>query len=743
MAARTSHVVLVATASLALGVFLGIMLSGGMTEIAAGATPAFAATSDAAQRVDLLTLPATSAHATSFEPRVSAVSAARDTELPEAPAPEFDGAVGESSAVTGSIATIEGVPIAGVELELEPPKEAPKYRVRRATSDASGRFEFPHLTRGVWRITGRHRQYVLQRRTSFPQLVPTGMHVEFVACPGVPVDVRVTGEECARARVAFRRAGGGEPEWSPWTSENTLLALSPGSWELCASVDALEDWPSDRNWKLARLASPVTVVHVGGSDAAFVTLALEPARCLYGRVRLREGTQFGDEDDSLPAVRLTETLAGTTADFESEGDRLSRSTQIDQEGRYGFFALPSARWTAGIAINWESPTFVQVVDVAGLTPLDLEETSEDEGSVLVDAFTAGGDRITTGISFNFLHRDTQDEPDEYLWQGARTVLAEGGAIRVIAVPMQKNYREKAEKKHELVLRATLPGFARIEQTIAGLIGERVRLTFVPGASLEVLLVGDGAERAMRKCNAQIVSPGYQSRAVFDETLRALKFDGLNAGTYTLTVSAWGSDEAGQWRMVQLHKGETVVRVGPQRITIQLPTRSELVVRCPGVKKDVNASLQGPLLEPTADRDEYWWNPHASAKVDGSGQVKFERVVAGRYRLSIGQRMQEITVPCAPVEFAGRIPERHRFRIKKGDSPLRRIGLRSGDILVALDGDSLSADAARTRMRALSSQSAGTLRLTVERDGRTHDLVLDASTLGEDESFDATTEPVLD
>jgi len=206
---------------------------------------------------------------------------------------------------------------------------------------------------------------------------------------------------------------------------------------------------------------------------------------------------------------------------------------------------------------------------------------------------------------------------------------------------------------------------------------------------------------------------------------------------------WGEDEAGRWRSVQLYKGEVTVNPGPQRMTIQMPTRAGLVVRCPGVKKDANAILSGPLIDPTTDRDDSWWGAQVNSKVDASGQAKFENIVPGRYRLMIGQRMQLVTVPCPPVDFDGRIPDRHRFRLKKGDSPLRRAGVRSGDVLVAVDGEASSMEAARKRLSALSSESAGSLRLTVQRDGRPVDVVLDSATLGEDESFDVFLEPVLD
>jgi len=743
MTARSSHLVLIAIVSLAIGFFVGSIWSGRPAGAVAAASPSRGAHTGVAPQADSLPRPASFANA-ALDARTSDLSGPNATELPEAPLPEpSELASAAPSVLSGTVRTFDGTAIEGVELELEAPKDAPKYRSRRATSDAQGRFAFGDLPRGVWRLTGRHPRYVLQRMNSFPQLVPTGAEVPFLATPAVPLDVRVSGAGAERARVAIRRPGEEQPIWSTWTSESTILALSPGAWELCASVDALEDWPSDRGWKLAPFASPVTLVHVASAGSELVTLPLEPARCLYGRVSLRPGTQ---SDDSEPSVRLIETIDGTLEDFESEGDRLSHELEIDSEGRFGFFALPYPRWTAGVSSNsWSKPSIVQIVEVEGMTRLDLEQSSIDEEYVLVEAQTASGQRVTAGAYFSFQHRNAGDKRQDYVWQGARTVLESDGILRVIAVPFDKDEHEAAAKKREIVLTANLPGFAQIEQPIGKLDGERLQLTFVPGASLEVLLVGDGAERAMRKCYANLQNEEHGGGADYDEAARALKFNSLHPGTYTLTVMVWGQDEAGQWRHVQLHKGEVVVRAGPQRMTIDMPERAELLVRCPEIKKDAMATLHGPLQPPAADSDPFgWsWGSQRQAKVDANGQARFDNVVAGEYRLTIGQRMQLVRVPCPPVDFDGRIPDRYRFRVPKSDSPMREAGVRSGDVLVALDGESLAADAVRTRLRALSSQSSGTLKLTIERDGRTHEIVLDAAQLAEGKSFDATLEPILD
>jgi hypothetical protein len=316
----------------------------------------------------------------------------------------------------------------------------------------------------------------------------------------------------------------------PWTSSNTVLALSPGVWELCASVDALEDWPSDRDWKDRAARVPGDDRARRRSRCPVITLALESARCLYGKVQLSSGYQSDEQNQSTPVVRLIETRTGTFADFDGgEGDRLSRGIEIDEQGRYGFFGLPFSDWTVGVAVEgWVSPPAVQTVNVVGLTRLDLEDQAAGEGSVLVDAFTEGGHRITAGISFNFLHRDSDDKPNDGIWQGSRVVLEADGALRVIAVPIYKEVREKAASKQELVLRATLPGFTRIEQTLPGLLGERLQLTFEAGADLEIELVGEGADRAMHQCSAALKNEQFQAQAEYDEDARALKFQRAEA-----------------------------------------------------------------------------------------------------------------------------------------------------------------------------------------------------------------------
>ncbi len=672
------------------------------------------------------------------ERRALAATEAEERPPPPAVEPGVDAA--RDGVVEGSVVTLSGAPLAGVELELEPPPDAPRYRARRATTGADGRFEFRGLPAGTWDVTGRHPDHVLQRRTSYPTRVPTGARVDFVASPGTRVHVLVVGPGAERARVAYQRDGNDETRWSSWSPAHPELTLGPGAWTLCALVDPLEDWPSDSGWKLAALASPEHTVQVGLEQTEVVTLALESVRCLHGKVVLPEGYQ---SRDSRPRLSVIEPVDGTCADFESPGDRAARSSRVDEQGRFGFFRLPHERWTAGLVLTWGAPSACETVEVQGLTRFDFDRIDFDEReSVLVDAFSPAGQRITEGLSMTLLHRDPGDEPEDYLWQRTRTVLEDGGSLRVIPMPMDQEDARRASGKRELVLRASMAGFAVIEERLAGLNGDRVRLTFAPSAELVVELVGEGGLRAMRQAHARLEGKPVTAGARFDEGSGALEFRGLHPGAYTLSVHSW-AEWNGDWRQERLFRGPVEVLPGPQRLEIPVPTRADLLVRCPGAKAGVEASLVGVAEDRTRDEDDRWGNTFARAKVDELGQVRFEGMLPGTYRLTIGPRAQLVRVPGPAVDFEGVLPERFLFRLDAGDSPLRRAGVRSGDVLVAIDGQELSKEAAEKRLEALSSQRSGTLQLTVERSGQQLDLTLDADDLGEGESFEARLDPDLD
>lgn len=730
-----------AAVSLGIGVLIGARLFGDISETLAASpslgpereAPVGAQAAPAARPLASPLLAATPA-------KSRARAAVKADERPPPPAASPVASETGTSSIEGSIVTLSGAPLAGAELELEPPLDSPRYRARSTTSDADGHFVFTGLPQGAWDISGRHPEYVLQRKTSYPVRIPTGATVELLACPGVSVEVRVVGVDAERARVAYRRDADGrdQPRWSSWSPASPRITLGPGAWKVCALVDPLEDWPSDRGWKLAPLASLEHTVQVGTERPQIVTLTVEPISCLYGTVKLPGGHQ----GSSRPRLSLIEPEDGTRADFDSPGDRTLRGVRVDEQGRFGLFRLPYERWTAGVALSWGTPSSVEVVEVHGLTRIDFDRFEiEIENSVVVDAFTPAGHRITEGLSLSLIHRDADSDPDDELRQSTRTVLEEGGSLRVIALPMEPEQAKEAAGKQELVLRASMAGFATIDQPLSGLHGERFRLSFAPSAELAVELVGEGGLRAMRKAYARLEGARVDLGARFDEAEGAFTFKGLHPGSYMLSLRSW-TRSGDSYRNDRLFHDEVDVSTGSQRFEIPMPARANLVVRCPGVKKDVSAVLRAVIEDRTEDDDDEWGSTYAQADVDELGQVHFENILTGTYRLTIGSRIQEVRVPSPVIDFEGILPDRFMFRLEKDDSPLRRAGVRSGDVPVAVDGEELRKEAMEARLEVLSSQSEGSLRLTVERAGRRVDLTLDANDLGEDESFSASLEPDL-
>ncbi len=674
-------------------------------------------------------------------PAIDPVARSGDRRPPPPEALGQDGGASTSrrdgdASIRGSVATLDGSPVEGVAFELEPPRGAPKYRPRRATSASDGTFEFAALPVGEWEIRASHPEYLVQRRNRHPLRVGPGAEILFLATPALHVDVDVVGPGAERARVAVRRKGAGEALWSDWSPESSTLALGPGAWELCALVDPLEDWPTWGGWRLAVAASPVWTVQVGTGDEAPVQLELESVNGLYGVVHLPDG----NHSDVRPWLRLIEPIDGTSADFESPGQREQRQVRVDERGRYALFRLSSERWTAGVALGWSGPPKAFQVDVDGLTRLDLDWTPEDTaGSVVVDAFTPSGHRVTEGLRLRFFHRDTGDDPDGYLWQQAHVALEPGGSFRVVPLPLDADEARRAERKEQRWLRASLPGFAAIDRPINALEGQREEFRFAVSAELVVVLVGEGADRAMRRANCRLSGESGDSWAQYDETVGGLLFADLRPGDYELTLMAWsrwGDDR----RQERLWNGRVDVRAGSQRIEVATPVRSDLVVRTLGVREGARAELAGCYAASTEDAADY--ASHMRADVDASGLVRFEGVLAGTYRLTIGSRAQIVQVPGPAVEFDGVLPERHFFRLSAGDSPVRRAGVRSGDVFVALDGRELAIGDFRRELQQLSTSSEGQATLTVERAGERFDIALDSALLGPEESFEAELEPDL-
>jgi hypothetical protein len=648
----------------------------------------------------------------------------------------------EGGSIRGVVTTLDGQPLAGVDLEIRPVKSASRCLAEITSSGADGRFEFTGLPDESWTVTAIHSEYVVQRRTAYPPGVATGATVEFVACPATAVEVRVHGADASQARVAFRRMDSGdEPKWSSWSADDPRIALGPGSWELSACVDPLEDWPSNRGWKLSRLASVPSTVHVGvDPGSVVVTLQLESINCLYGAVQFPEGHQSGA---SYPQVMIVEPGNGTRGDFDSAGERVLLRSYLDERGRYGLYRLPYSRWTSAVGLSWGSAAIgSRIVDVSGLTALNFSASDlDDENSVVVDVYTSAGQRVTHGVGFHFEYRNPGDDPEEdYVYQYTRTMLAEDGSLRVIALPMDSEEEEEAGQKQEVVLSAQLSGFAPSEHPLSGLEGQRITIRLEPGAELRVVLMGAGAERAMRNCDAYLkgVSSGHSGE--FDDESSAIILRGAKPGIYTLTL--YTSGRYGEYRWERLYCEKVTLNSGVNTLEVQIPTRSDLVVLCPGVKEGVEASLWSFDDEPTRDRINDWGGTSIDADVDARGQVTFKQVLAGTYQLAIGPRIQIVRVPSSPVQFAGAVPTRFRVRLSDKDSPLRRAGVLSGDMLVAIDGEEHTKEVVTSRLNALGTQSVGRVQLTVERSGIRRDILLDAAVLASGETFDLSLEPVL-
>jgi Carboxypeptidase regulatory-like domain len=126
------------------------------------------------------------------------------TELPAAPSPQLPNPIA-SGAIAGTVTDHDGATVAGVRLTLtpdgQPPPEASAIRTAISTSD--GRFSFPNVPPGRFRITIAATGFAPQRISGDLQAGEDRELSTIVLLSGTTIDVQVTAsqEEIAEAQI--------------------------------------------------------------------------------------------------------------------------------------------------------------------------------------------------------------------------------------------------------------------------------------------------------------------------------------------------------------------------------------------------------------------------------------------------------------------------------------------------------------------------------------------------------------
>lgn len=687
------------------------------------------------------------------------------------PAPRL----GEHS-IHGRVVTDEGTPLEGVGVRVtwadEPiwsPDRAPFedssppadtlarslgwsanwwYRRRpsfsETTTAADGRFVLDHLAEGRFEVQAWRKGYFVEPAVggSYGRLVVvTESTVGLVAHPLVAKRVVLRlpdGSSPERAQLDLQRHGvryGGVQ--GTWTRESPSIRLPAGDWLITAQVDG--DTPKVHSIDDAWFSSRPTLVTAtpkaeGSAEDEPVVIELHGNPGIEGTISESTGGQ--PSGVNVKAARLE---AGEKPDdaflllrSDSPRDRRVESSQnlmgSDRGLAYRISRIDPGRWLVGV-VDWQEQKALTsaVVEVgAGVVLHDFTLPARDpDAGVRVTVLDPDG-ALVRDCAFEYHETFTEPDGRKNSRGGELTVRRTlDGAFRFDRSSLGEEYRLFVENPRFGVRIARVPTGAR-----------DLEVRFEAPAVPTLRLVGFGEHAAGRRVAVEVdpagpVDPGGQPRwPRFEPT--AIAADG--------TV-ALGRLQPGRWRIRVVCKpdartGRSDFAVasatidlgpGPREISLPFPELTTLTIALKaGVRESLMlASIDVPYLEDEGvARDVY---------SDATGTITFTDLPPGLYELyASGGRSMVVEVPSSKtIAFVPEAVNAQRIVITDPKGRLESAGLRSGDFIVAIDGQEFATRDVLDRIQ--KSLQGPDVTLTVVRGEKFFEVVLERTLLKDEKA----------
>jgi C-terminal processing protease CtpA/Prc len=155
--------------------------------------------------------------------------------------------------------------------------------------------------------------------------------------------------------------------------------------------------------------------------------------------------------------------------------------------------------------------------------------------------------------------------------------------------------------------------------------------------------------------------------------------------------------------------------GTQKVLLSAPVLYELALHA----ADLDVGTQLYLVKADVAETPTSILDGQNTRLDGEHRSLFVDVPAGDYilrALSSGFKQMRVTVPCGEVEFVGEVTNAFAINEVKPGKLGQRVGLRVGDLIVALNGEAVNGNNFHSKI-AVAVESAA-VELTVERGGAT-------------------------
>ncbi len=593
--------------------------------------------------------------------------------VPAAPA-------GEGS-IAGSVTTETGEPIAGVTVRAEPARrrerpnrppaesgppasDAPgdvldfardraweRAHRTEAVTDAAGAFSIDGLAAGDYAVAAYLRGFRFQAGAMSEATVPVppSAKVQFIgkAVCGIRASVVLPdGGRAETAQIELQPAGGRALDRFPasWSARDPVLWVAPGSWKLRAArgEELASDWTD--------------VETAAGAAEVEVSLPLQPRLGIRGRVVLPDGERI---DDILVSLRGGSADPGRRRAAEG-----MKKTWAGARGSFSFGDLAAGvyRLEASLADGRLLASEVVELEDSWVTR-DLEPPPPRTADfVVLRVFGPAGEALTD------VRIDTGAAGARGGFTGrAAVVRLADGSFRVFH-PSREELGDDAATCWVQVT-AEAYGTQRVEYVPAET--QQLRIDFPPPATLELTLAnysGSGYEGALR-LELRGDGDGLPPRAVTD---RLTVLGPLRPGSYRLAL---------HYSRYQPFLIEPLaLAAGLNQAAVPLPPLHSLTV----VLDDLQGTEEVHLVLEKGKVSGQGLEPREN------GKVVFEKVPAGQYWIAVTGRMaleeMEVTVPASgEVRFRPRPVICLSVTVKDQSGYLASRGLRSGDLIVAIDG----------------------------------------------------------
>jgi hypothetical protein len=655
-----------------------------------------------------------------------------------------------SGKLNGQVVLLDGAPLAGVRVQasplmgqdqglteqvlaptIQPTTEAlttlagklltAEAQALTATSDGAGLFTIGVESDRVYRIALALPGWRFSRLDGEEFNVVAGAPLKFLATPLARLELDLVdsaGQPLASAVLAYEEASPGSDWWRfvNWKRGAPQLELNPGDYRFIALSAEAQPWCPERSalWLAQERSDPQVVSLSASLEAQSVRWQLAPRPTLYGRIETGGGEPVRAEGYSL-------ALVAPGAEEPASGDPAGGFRSFSTSN---FLLTSATSGTWDLRLRWKGSSSSELL---GRVDLPSGNLRQDFRSAPRDAplrlyLIATGpdgqalDRLgsvgfwTRGPSGS---RNFSPGPNVPLQVGpGRFELRPSDSIAAnLAAALaadNTNGGAGCEVQHPLFGNQSIkfrPGQSEYQ------------VTFSPTGTLSVELVGGSPAKTGHFYTLTISLEQERRRMGLEELFPEIGPSGSWSGEFKAL-------QPGRYRVaLMLNQGNRIssgfnalmdvpvdLLPGPNRLRFDLSQVSDLRVRVPG---GAGGRLQ---VQPTS-REKSFLTADRFATIDPTDLAVVEGVAPGTYLLIHDTGFMSVDCPCGEQVFTPQ-PANCRRVVVLGaqDSALQLAGLRSGDLIIAVDG--LPYDANRWATAIDKQAPERQVRLTVERaDGK--------------------------